>query len=80
LIGVLEESKFGSKPWTPYQVFIKALYEYFKDRLMPEEAIPVAGEPLDLAAFQREGVQEARALLDRYRGCIIADATGLGKT
>lgn len=80
LIRVLEESKFGDKQWTPYQVFIKALYEYFKDRLGPEEALPVAGEPLDLAAFQWEGVREATALLDRYRGCIVADATGLGKT
>ena len=80
LIRVLEESKFGDKQWTPYEVFIKALYDYFKDRLGPEEAIPVAGEPLNLAAFQWEGVREATALLDRYRGCIIADATGLGKT
>lgn len=80
LIRVLEESKFGDKQWTPYQVFIKALYEYFKDRLGPEEAMPVAGEPLDLAVFQWEGVREATALLDRYRGCVVADATGLGKT
>ena len=80
LIRALEESKFGDHPWTPYQVFIKALYEYFRDRLGPEEAVPIAGEPLDLAKFQRDGVNDARALLDRYRGCIVADATGLGKT
>jgi superfamily II DNA or RNA helicase len=80
LIRALEESKFGDHPWTPYQVFIKALYEYFKDRLGPEEAVPIAGEPLDLAKFQWDGVIDAKALLDRYRGCVVADATGLGKT
>lgn len=80
LIRALEESKFGDHPWTPHQAFIKALYEYFKDRLGPEEAVPIAGEPLDLAKFQRDGVNDAEALLDRYRGCIVADATGLGKT
>lgn len=35
---------------------------------------------MDLAKFQQDGVIEAEALLDRYRGCIVADATGLGKT
>lgn len=80
LIAALEESKFGDYPWTPHQLFLKALYEYFKDRLTPEAEGPTAGEPLDLARFQRDGVVEARALLDRYRGCVIADATGLGKT
>ncbi|MHC5721165.1 MAG: phospholipase D-like domain-containing protein, partial [Nostoc sp.] len=31
LIDALNASKFGSKAYTPYQVFLKALYELFKD-------------------------------------------------
>ena len=31
LIDLLDASKFGGKEYTPYQVYIKALYEYFKD-------------------------------------------------
>jgi superfamily II DNA or RNA helicase len=78
LITTLEESKFGSKPWRPYDVFIKALYEYFKEKLTPPEAGQSSG--LDLAAFQQEGLHEAIRLLDLHSGVMVADAVGLGKT
>jgi len=38
LIELLDASKFGRKEYTPYQVYIKALYEYFKDELGEETA------------------------------------------
>lgn len=76
--GKLENSKFGSTPYTPFQVFIKALYEYFKDRLLPPEASDYGG--ISLASFQREGLQEAMRLLEKHRGVIVADTVGLGKT
>ena len=33
LIELLDASKFGQKEYTPYQVYMKALFEYFKDDL-----------------------------------------------
>lgn len=78
LIDILEASKFGSKPYTPYELFIKVLYEYFKGRLLPEAAQEYIG--VDLASFQQEGLQEAIRILNRHRGVLIADAVGLGKT
>ncbi|MDI7277951.1 MAG: phospholipase D-like domain-containing protein, partial [Anaerolineae bacterium] len=78
LIAALERSKFGSAPHTPFEVFIKALYEYFKDRLLV--TAPEDGLGVDLASFQQEGLREAIRLLDRHRGVMIADAVGLGKT
>ncbi len=77
LIDALNASKFGSKPYTPYQVFLKALYELFKD-----EAIIGEGErtTLELASFQQEGFERAVKLMEKHRGCIVADAVGLGKT
>ena len=77
LIATLRESKFGSKPYTPFDVFIKALYEYFKGRL---NLAPEPGAVIDLARFQEEGRNEAIRLLDRWGGVLIADAVGLGKT
>ena len=77
LIATLRESKFGSKPYTPFDVFMKALYEYFKGRLILEQE-PAA--TVDLARFQEEGRAEAIRLLDRWGGVLIADAVGLGKT
>lgn len=77
LIETLNASKFGSKAYTPYQVFLKALYELFKD-----ESVLSQGDrtTLELASFQQEGFERAIKLLERHKGCIVADAVGLGKT
>lgn len=77
LIETLRASKFGSKPYTPFEVFIKALYEYFKERITLEEDRVAT---VDLARFQEEGKTEAIRLLDKWGGVLIADAVGLGKT
>ncbi|WP_175586960.1 helicase-related protein [Nostoc sp. UIC 10630] len=77
LIDALNASKFGSKPYTPYQVFLKALYELFKEDSLPEGSVRTS---LELASFQQEGFERAVRLLERHRGCIVADAVGLGKT
>ena len=77
LIDALDASKFGSKPYTPYQVFLKALYELFKD-----DAVEGVGDrtTLELASFQQEGFERAVRMIEKHRGCIVADAVGLGKT
>ncbi|MBE9224784.1 helicase [Phormidium sp. LEGE 05292] len=77
LIDALNASKFGSKPYTPYQVFLKALYELFKEDTLAEGSVRTS---LELASFQQEGFERAVRLLERHRGCIVADAVGLGKT
>jgi superfamily II DNA or RNA helicase len=77
LIDALNASKFGSKPYTPYQVFLKALYELFKDETLVTEGDRTT---LELASFQQEGFERAVRLIERHRGCIVADAVGLGKT
>jgi superfamily II DNA or RNA helicase len=77
LIDALNASKFGSKPYTPYQVFLKALYELFKDDAVVGEGDRTA---LELASFQQEGFERAVKLIEKHRGCIVADAVGLGKT
>lgn len=78
LIEMLELSKFGGAQWTPFDVFIKVLYEYFKDRIIPEEVEARLG--VELASFQQEGLREAIRLIDRHGGVIVSDAVGLGKT
>lgn len=77
LIDALNASKFGSKAYTPYQIFLKALYELFKDDTLMSQGNQTA---LELANFQQEGFERAIRLIERHRGCIVADAVGLGKT
>ena len=79
LIELLDASKFGSKEYTPYEVYIKALYEYFRDEL-GEDALELGRSAVDLAEFQEDAVKKARRILSRYDGVLIADSVGLGKT
>ncbi|MBZ5563619.1 MAG: helicase [Acidobacteriia bacterium] len=79
LIDLLDASKFGTKEYTPYQVYMKALYEYFKDDLGGAEPGPTRSA-VELAQFQEDAVKKARRILARYDGVMIADSVGLGKT
>jgi SNF2 family DNA or RNA helicase len=79
LIGILDASKFGQKEYTPYQVYMKALYEYFKDDLGADFR-PGMRSAIELAEFQEDAVKKARKILARYDGVLIGDSVGLGKT
>jgi superfamily II DNA or RNA helicase len=80
LIALLENSKFGGREYTPYEVYLKALYEYFKDDLGSDSAQPATRSAIDLAEFQEDAVRKARRILAQYDGVIVADSVGLGKT
>jgi len=79
LIELLDASKFGSVQYTPYQVYLKALFEYFRDEL-GEDAMGVGRSAVALAEFQDDAVKRARRILTRYDGVLVADSVGLGKT
>jgi superfamily II DNA or RNA helicase len=80
LIGLLEDSKFGGREYTPYEIYMKALYEYFRDDLDTDIGAPGLRSAVELAEFQEDAVKKARRILARYDGVIIADSVGLGKT
>jgi len=79
LIFLLENSRFGSKEYTPYEIFIKALYELQKEDLEePEEEI--IETRVELTEFQEDAVRRILSRLRKYRAVIVADSVGLGKT
>ena len=80
LIEILENSKFGGREYTPYEIYMKALYEYFRDDLDTDLSQAAMRSAVDLAEFQEDAVKKARRILARYDGVIIADSVGLGKT
>jgi SNF2 family DNA or RNA helicase len=80
LIELLENSKFGGREYTPYEIYMKALYEYFKDDLDSDFTQPATRSAVDLAEFQEDAVRKARRILAQYDGVIVADSVGLGKT
>jgi superfamily II DNA or RNA helicase len=79
LIELLDASKFGRKEYTPYQVYMKALFEYFKDDLAPQGPQETR-TAVELTEFQEDAVKKARKILSKYDGVMIADSVGLGKT
>lgn len=79
LIDLLNESKFGAHQYTPFQIYMKALYEYFKDDL-DEDVRAGARTAIELAEFQEDAVRRARRILAQYDGVLVADSVGLGKT
>lgn len=80
LIDLMENSKFGGREYTPYEIYMKALYEYFKDDLDSDLSLPSTRSAVELAEFQEDAVKKARRILARYDGVIVADSVGLGKT
>lgn len=60
-------SKFGRKEYTPYQVYMKALYEYFKDELGGEVSA-ITRWAVNLAEFQEDAVKKARKIRGRTSG------------
>ena len=80
MIDLLESSKFGV-PASPYEVYIKMIFEKYHDMLAPDEPDDAApGRNIELAKFQKEAVRTAMFVLSEFQGAMIADATGLGKT
>src|SRR2546421_1484320 len=81
LIDLLDASKFGRKAYSPYQVYMKVIFEYFRDDLdTAEDGAASTRSVVELSEFQEDAVKKARKILARYDGVMIADSVGLGKT
>ncbi len=85
LLTILENSRFGSKEYSPYQVFIKTLYELQKDDFKSEYDKEVGRDDyiktrVDLAEFQEDAVRRVFSRLRKYGAVLVADSVGLGKT
>lgn len=78
MIRLLEQSKFGVPP-DPHQVYIKMLFERYKESLLAMDKTKSLKDA-NLAEFQKDAVVIAVQILENYKGVIIADSTGLGKT
>jgi superfamily II DNA/RNA helicase len=77
---IVNKSPYAS--FTPYELYLKFLYEYFRNELnRPSELegvyVPVGFKKLK---YQEEAVLSARKILDEYGGVFLSDVVGLGKT
>lgn len=68
--------------FTPYELYLKLLYEYFCPELNRQEDtddvyIPAGFKKLK---YQEEAVVNAKKVLEEYGGVFLSDVVGLGKT
>ncbi len=68
--------------FTPYELYLKFLYEYFKGQLnLPDQIEDIYLPPgFKKLRYQEEAVLSAKNTLDTYGGVFISDVVGLGKT
>ena len=67
---------------TPYQLYLKFLYEYFKDEISQTAEVFYKYVPVDFKKleYQEQAVLNAKKILEEYGGVFISDVVGLGKT
>ena len=68
--------------FTPYDLYLKFLYEYFRSEINLSDEIEDAYFPTGFKKlkYQEEAVLNARKILDEYGGAFLSDVVGLGKT
>jgi superfamily II DNA or RNA helicase/HKD family nuclease len=67
---------------TPYELYLKFLYEYFKDELnkTSDTFMDFLPENFKELNYQKQAVLNAKRILEEYGGVFISDVVGLGKT
>ncbi len=81
-IEVVEKNTWMRNDITPYQLYLKTLYEFFKEEINAdkenyETLLPDGYMRLQ---YQIDAVTQARQKLDAYNGVFVSDVVGLGKT
>ncbi len=81
-IDTVEQKTHLSDKITPYELYLKFLYECFKDRLeinsqMVDMRFPDGFKELK---YQKEAVLQLADIVEEYGGAFLSDVVGLGKT
>ncbi len=81
-VQTINEKTWLNQNITPYELYLKFLYEYFKDELSRTDELFTKYEPENFKRFkyQEQAVLNAKKILEEYGGCFISDVVGLGKT
>ena len=79
--ALLEQSAHGDLFFSPYEMYIKVLYELYKEEM--EEWVLEWNHHewiYQMATFQEKNVQLLKRKLKKYKTALLCDSVGLGKT
>jgi len=81
-VETIQTKTWLSNDITPYELYLKFLYEYFKDELSRTDELFVKYLPIEFKKleYQEQAVFNAKKILEEYGGVFISDVVGLGKT
>jgi len=68
---------------TPYELYMKTLYEYFKEEINADKSVDLDNllpPGYMRLQYQLDAVTQAKKILESYGGVFISDVVGLGKT
>ena len=71
-----------TKEYTPFEIYMKSLYEFFKGHEMTESEWERSESKIYqiLDQYQKEGYHALIKIASRYNGAFLCDGVGLGKT
>lgn len=81
-IETIQKDTWLREDITPYELYLKFLYEYFKEEINEDEALDHRYRPDNFKElkYQDHAVINARKIIDEYGGVFLSDVVGLGKT
>jgi len=70
------------RQYSPFEAYVKALYEFFLGREKTQETWERTEAVLYkvLSRYQRDGYHRALQIAEEWGGCLLCDGVGLGKT
>jgi len=81
-IETITEDTWLKEDITPYELYLKFLYEYFKEEINEEDTLEHSYRPDNFKElkYQDHAVINAKKIVEEYGGVFLSDVVGLGKT
>ncbi|MCE2687784.1 MAG: phospholipase D-like domain-containing protein [Rickettsiales bacterium] len=80
-VNIINTKTWLNNQITPYQIYLKFLYEYFKEQIeQPELDISEFPNNFKQLKYQSDAVLTAQKIINNYNGVFLSDVVGLGKT
>ncbi len=82
-VETIEQDTWLRDDITPYQLYLKFLYEYFKEEINWDEKLDTKKdrpEGFKQLQYQDHAVLNAKKIINAYGGVFLSDVVGLGKT
>jgi len=81
-IEAITENTWLKEDITPYELYLKFLYEYFKEEINQEDELEHSYRPENFKElkYQDHAVINAKKIVEEYGGVFLSDVVGLGKT